>query len=350
MVRRFITALVASVVALFATAQDAEMLNRPFKDFATIAFVNYNKYHPSEFIKDNNWQILCAFTVPSKVSKLDSLGIKYTKSQLQLLEMGGLLECDGDSVRTLMPIFNREQTNLLRQESVDFVDSIYPSVKPKFAKLAKLLKKQGYAAQAYSLMFSWLLDGIVWNDIYLPAPSQMTKHLTWDGVYWAHFSKNTSANLGTNMYGPLAMNWSDDLGYWPSDGMMLGVAREIMAHPDSFYVPEKLIAKASKWGICDTNGKITVPVLRMSESNPINNVANEIAKALTDKVKATAPELSRQLHLKSADEAAVIFYHEVMWDMLAKLVSDKIVEMPAILKGEETGSEHLRDITFIRLD
>ncbi len=36
--------------------------------------------------------------------------------------------------------------------------------------------------------------------------------------------------------------------------------------------------------------------------------------------------------------------------IFSKLESDKVVQMPAILKGEEVGSEHLRDITFIRLD
>ncbi len=46
----------------------------------------------------------------------------------------------------------------------------------------------------------------------------------------------------------------------------------------------------------------------------------------------------------------VIFYHEVMWDLLDILESKGIISMPAILKGEEVSKEHFGDICFIVLD
>ncbi len=106
MTRRIITSLFSFAIILHAMAQKTELLNRPFQEFTKGAFVKYQDYHPSQFLTDNNWQILCAFTEPGKINKLDSLGISYNKSQLQLLQVGGLLKCYKDSAQTLMPILN----------------------------------------------------------------------------------------------------------------------------------------------------------------------------------------------------------------------------------------------------
>ena len=38
-----------------------------------------------------------------------------------------------------------------------------------------------------------------------------------------------------------------------------------------------------------------------------------------------------------------------MWDLLALLESNRLIEKPAILKGEEVGAEHFSDISFIVL-
>lgn len=350
MTRRIIISLFSFAIILHAMAQKTELLNRPFQEFTKGAFVKYQDYHPSQFLTDNNWQILYAFTEPGKINKLDSLGISYNKSQLQLLQVGGLLKCYKDSAQTLMPILNREQTDLLRLQSKTLADSIYPSLKPRFVKLTKLFKKQGYTAQTYSLIFSWLLDGIVWNGDKLPSYSQMPEHPTWRGVYWATFSKNPLAILGTNKYGPIAINWSDDLGYWANDKLMINIADHIKAHPDSLYLPATLTNRALKWGICDDKGKIIIPVMTMNETSPINTIADEITTELCAEVNKKAAAVAPQLHILNPNEAAVIFYHEIMWYIFSKLESDKVVQMPAILKGEEVGSEHLRDITFICLD
>ena len=100
----------------------------------------------------------------------------------------------------------------------------------------------------------------------------------------------------------------------------------------------------------DDKGKIIIPVMKMNETSPINTIADEITTELCAEVNKKAAAVAPQLHILNPNEAAVIFYHEIMWYIFSKLESDKVVQMPAILKGEEVGSEHLRDITFIRLD
>lgn len=348
--KKLILLLTAVLFSLLSLAESNEIINRPFRDFSTSAFVSYQGYHPSQYIKDNNWQILCAFITPNKVSRLDTLNIHYNKSQLRLLEVGGLLECYGDSAKTIMPIFDKGKTDLLRQNSKQFVDSIYPTIEPKIKKLLQLFNENGYSPQSYSLIFSWLLDGIIWGGNKLPRPTELNLHPTWSGSYWATYSKRAEEKVGTNSYGPVSVNWSDELGYWPGDKLLINIAKAIMAHPNNLTLPDSIASKASAWSICDASGKISVPVLRSGEVSPMNQLADNITTQLSNAIKEKVGVLKKKFGLSNVNEAAVIFYHEVMWDLLSKLEQNNVIVLPAILKGEEVGKAHFNEIMFIRLE
>lgn len=348
--KKLILLITVSLYSLLLFAQSDEMINRPFKDFSTTAFVSYQDYHPSQFIKDNNWQILCAFITPNKISLLDSLNVSYNKSQLRLLEVGGLLQCYEDSAKTIMPIFDKQKTELLRQYSKQFIDSIYPKIEPKIKELVQLFNDEGYSTQSYSLAFSWLLDGIIWDENKLPRPTELNSHPTWSGSYWATYNKRPEEKVGTNSYGPISVNWSDELGYWPSDKLLIDIAKTIMAHPDNLTLPDSIASKASAWNICDASGNLTVPILRSSDVSSINQLADSITTQLSNAIKEKVGVLQKDFGLSNVNEAAVIFYHEAMWDLLSKLEQNSVIVMPAILKGEEVGKNHFNEIMFIRLE
>lgn len=59
---------------IMANTQDT-IIGRPLKSFDLSAFCSYNSFHPSEYLTDNNWDILCAFVQSGSAAKLDSLGI-----------------------------------------------------------------------------------------------------------------------------------------------------------------------------------------------------------------------------------------------------------------------------------
>ena len=74
---------------IMANTQDT-IIGRQLKSFDLSAFCSYNSFHPSDYLTDNNWDILCAFVQSGSAAKLDSLGIPYNRSQLRLLEVGDL--------------------------------------------------------------------------------------------------------------------------------------------------------------------------------------------------------------------------------------------------------------------
>lgn len=92
----FLTLYLTFLPMLLIAQTHDSIIGRPYKSFDLSAFCSYNNYHPSEYLTDNNWDILCAFAQPGTTAKLDSLGIKYNKSQLRLLEVGDLLTYNND--------------------------------------------------------------------------------------------------------------------------------------------------------------------------------------------------------------------------------------------------------------
>lgn len=333
-----------------AASETGSLLGRPYTSFDATAFCSYTTFHPSQYLTDNNWDILCAFTQPGQKSRLDSLGISASASQLRLLEVGGLLGRQGKEYSTLMPIFGKEETRLIREESKNFADSIFPSIRPDLQKLVAEFRRLGFDAQTYSLVFSCLLDGYIWDESRLPTQARMTDHGTWSGAFWAMYESRPHLKTGTNSYGPLSVNWTDSLGYYPGSAALIALASEIIKSDGSAVTDSALAVRMSAWGLTDTDGNLTVPVIRRNSGDPVDSLCVAIATTISDAVKRHCTHWPHTHGINDQDLAQVIFYHEVLWDLLDLCESGRIISVPAILKGQEVGRHHFGDITFIVLN
>lgn len=332
-----------------ANTQDT-VISRPLKSFDLSAFCSYNNFHPSEYLTDNNWDILCAFVQPGTMAKLDSLGIQYNKSQLRLLEVGDLLTCDNNVYTTKMHIFGKSETQAIRQESKEFADSIFPIIEPKIKDLIYAFNKVGHSKQTYSLVFSYLLDGYIWGDEFLSSPLSCEDHGTWSGAFWAMYESRHHDKIGTNGFGPLMQNWTDKLGYWLSSKKMIAFAKEVMRTSGNRIDNQDVIQSVAGWGLTDNNGNILIPVIRCNNKDEIDLLCQAITTNLSTAVKNHCASWSKAHNIASLKLGQIIFYHEVMWDLLDILESKSIITMPAILNGEEVGKEHFGDICFIVID
>ena len=138
-------------IHIVAQAQDS-IIGRPLKSFDLTAFCSYTNFHPSNYLTDNNWDILCAFVQPGSTEKLDSLGISYNQSQLRLLEVGDLLTSKKNVYSTKMHIYGQNETREIRKESKEFADSIYPTIEPEITQLVDAFNNAGYSQQVYSFI------------------------------------------------------------------------------------------------------------------------------------------------------------------------------------------------------
>lgn len=321
------------------------IIGRLYKAFDTSAFCSYQRFHPSQYLTDNNWDILCAFVEPGKKEKLDSLGITYNKSQLRLLEVGDLISSDNGVYSTTMPIFGRKETQIIRKQSKEFADSIFPVIEPEIKQLISEVEKAGYSKQTYSLIFSYLLDNYIWDDKKLPSPVSCEDHGTWSGAFWAMYEPRNHVKIGTNGYGPIKQTWTDDLGYWMSSGKLLSLAKEI--NNGKQIENEDIVEAVKGWGLTDEKGNILIPVIHVNNKDNIDILCNNITTKLSEAVKTYCQSWSKSHRISSEKLGQIIFYHEVMWDLLDILESKGLISMPPILKGEEVGKEHFGDICYI---
>lgn len=336
--------------AAYAQTNDS-VVGRPYSEFDVVAFCTYKTFHPTHYLTDNNWEILCAFTTPGSKSALDSLGISYNNSQLQLLRVGDLLGLENGVFTTKVPIFGKQATEAIRRESKQFADSIFPIIQPEIRRLVKEFNKAGYSKQVYSLVFSYLLDRYIWDDERLADPASCEKHGTWSGAYWAMYNKRNRVKTGTNGYGgSLQQNWTDDLGYWLSLDKMLAMANEINKTDGRRIEDSETLEIARKWGIADADGNILIPVLHRGNGDSIDLLCQSITSTISDAVKRKCLTWGAKYGIESERLAQIIFYHEVMWDLLDILEAKRIITMPAILRGEEVTPDHKADNLFIVID
>lgn len=346
----FLTLCMIFLPMLIAAQNQDSIMGRPYKSFDFTTFCSYNNFHPSEYLTDNNWDILCAFVHPGTTATLDSLGIQYNKSQLRLLEVGDLLTCDNKVYTTKMHIFGKNETQQIRRQSKEFADSIFPTIEPKIKKLISAFDKAGYSKQTYSLVFSYLLDSYIWGDEFLSSPRGCEDHGTWSGAYWAMFESRNHDKIGTNGYGPLLQNWTDNLGYWLSSKKIIAFAKEVIQTKGNRIDNPDVIQSLAGWGLTDEKGNILIPVMHRNNNDNIDILCHSITTDLSNAVKNHCISWSKAHNIASQQLGQVIFYHEVMWDLLDILESKNIISMPAILKGEEVGKDHFGDICFIILD
>lgn len=336
-------------IHIMAQPQDS-IIGRPLKSFDLTAFCSYKSFHPSEYLTDNNWDILCAFVQPGTTARLDSLGIPYNNSQLRLLEVGDLLSSKKNIYSTKMHIFGKNETCEIRSQSKAFADSIFPTLEPEIKRLIDAFCQAGYSKQVYSLVFSYLLDDYIWDDAFLLSHNICEDHGTWSGAYWAMYDSRQHDKIGTNGFGPLKQNWSSALGYWIRDSKMLAFAREVSANGGKPIQNQELINSIAGWGLADKRGNILVPVMHRNSNDTIDSLCRAVTTNLSNAVKSRCVSWTKAHNIASQQVGQVIFYHEVMWDLLDILESKGIVSMPAILKGEKVGKEHFGDICYIVID
>ncbi|MDE6022118.1 MAG: hypothetical protein K2G13_01320, partial [Muribaculaceae bacterium] len=301
------------VVAFQAYGQENDsIIGRHYKLFDTTAFCSYQGFHPSAYLTDNNWDILCAFVEPGKIERLDSLGIPYNRSQLRLLEVGDLISSDNGKYSTTMPIFGRKETQAIRQQSKEFADSIFPVIEPEIKQLISVLYDAGYSKQTYSLVFSYLLDNYIWNDEKLPSPATCEDHGTWSGAYWAMYNPRTRVKTGTNGFGPVHQNWTDDLGYWLNSNKLISFAKEVNKTQGSHIENKEVIDAIDGWGLTDKEGNILIPIMRVGNNDEIDVLCNSITTKLSEAVKKYCHSWCQIFNIPSEKIGQIIFYHEVM--------------------------------------
>ena len=329
---------------------------KEMKDYESSYYVTFSGTHPGQVIhKGNNWDILVALKRGKTLKELKDLGIPFSQKQIEVLCALNFLEKDDETYRSLITILNKQQTIEIRDFTKDIAVKIAPLIHDDYMQLFETLKEKGFEDNTYTVLFSYIMDNIVWqmleiNNI-LPKKSTSVEKPIWDGTIWFYYPKR-NFQCGTNSQNVdglvFASNWSEisELSFTNLDKET--ILEEIIK---SSKVTDNVLKETLiKYDICDNDGNLKIPYIKNDSTLNLNrysiNIAKNIYDYLTNSIDFT--EISRKYNIKSKGVAIIIVYHEIMWDILDTLEEKGILKKPeAFLNPSSAKISDLKDLLLI---
>ena len=319
-----------------------------------------NSFHPSTITNaDNNWQLLLAMKNGLTLKELDSLQIPYNQSQLLLLRSQRLLSRNENIYKTNIPILADNQTIDFRKQSLAVAASICPEIEKECKELVAYLAKQQQSANAFPILFSYVLDGLIWKKFEKEKFIEKKDGTNiWSGNYW-FITPKRPFQCGTNsisVEGKYAFkfNWSDQAGELMND--FYGADFDILVETlekEGEITDKELIDKFSPFGFFDNKANLIVPIIAENDKNELYVLSNKIIdKLLPAFLKSTNIEsIQKNYTFKNGSETIVVFYHEVMWDLLNLLIEKQVVQMPIIFKSPDKATQKdIVNLCFITIN
>ena len=292
---------------------------------------------------DNNGQILYYARSGMTRSQLEqAAGRPIPISQLQALVDWNLLRKEGEVYTTAIPLLDANQTSELRARMRAAAARIEPELVPEVRKISVQLEREGHSAQLYSIVFSYVLDGLTWKDLNashaLATPKLSIEHPFWDGTFWATYPAR-SFRVGTNANEPdpgsgieAQITWTKPVLDRVHDlerakGLRDVLHRAAAGNCKGLSVEDE---KQEVWKLGSDDGRCAFPVIREDAGSPINAAGRRMASEIAETVRGNDV---RDLigGGVTAEQAHVIETHELIWEVLDLLEHDHSIIRPAAL-------------------
>src|SRR5271166_5382302 len=196
-----------------APAQEAP---KDLRDWQLICYCSGG--NPDDIVrKDDNGQILFTARSGTTRERLKGDGIAFTESQIELLKDWRLLAEQGDQIKTRMPVVGPEEMTRLRALLHVQAVELGSSLQPDFKAFVAAVTQRGYADNAYSIAFSYLLDGMVWDEFeqrhLLPSMETTAEKPFWGGVLWAIYPRRDAPGTNSRSHGgwSLSVMWTQSV-------------------------------------------------------------------------------------------------------------------------------------------
>jgi hypothetical protein len=333
--------------------------------------ISLDKYNISQYIStigaspqniislDNNGDILLACISGKTIDQIKSMEIDFTSSQIRILKDWRLLKEENKILRTTFPIINADKTKKLRSHSKKISSYLGQNLQDDIIHLTKELKSLQREKNIYSILFSYVIDGLVWDRFIekeiLKERKITVKEPFWNGVIWAVYpprdffcGTNSISDQGVS----LNVNWSEKtikkmipfVADWKNLGKMF----------DDFLKKGKVEDENAKkvfspFNLFNSSGQFTIPIIEEKKGNTLY----EICFLISEKIAKEVPELLNLSELKEAfdfhneEQTLVIIYHELMWDLLDYFEEQNLIQKPiAFANPDKAESKDIADLVF----
>ena len=276
-------------------------------------------------LKDNNGEILYAARNGVTVAQLKSHGISASGSQLKLLQDWRILTRQGDRYTTAIPTLDEHDQAALRKSLRPRVAQTEAQVGGDIANIVATLQRNGYAGHAYAVVFSYVLDGLMWQNLKskgaLPPEDLNSNAAHWSGAFWAVYPPRRNA-VGSNS--------TDTPGAW----IVYTWNDRVLAALQALDVKQFALR---------------VPTITNAPGDAIYRSGSRVTEILADAVQLSersAPVPNLRI---SGDKAATtIVGGEFISELMGDLVAHHAVDVPDVLSGKaDPTPASLRDLVFV---
>jgi len=345
--------------SLFGQKAEKPVQNN-LNDYGIIQFISTTEGAPENIIKlDNNSQILYECINGCTREKLKNEGIHFNESQLRLLTNWRLLKKEKDTYQTDFPVLNFSQTKALREKTKIIAKNLGQILEEDVQKLEEELKQRNRAENIYSILFSYIIDGI-WNKFekrgLIDNREVTAEHPFWDGEIWALFPKR-DFHCGTNKISDkgikFLVNWSPrtikNMIPFVSDW------KNLIKMFDNYIDSGKVFNPKAKevfesYNLFNDKGIFTIPIIVENDDDELFKVCDIISNKIAENVNKLMDlnSLTKQFNFSGNKQTLVIVYHEMMWDLLKYFEDKNLITKPvAFSDPENTKPQDISNLIFI---
>jgi hypothetical protein len=306
-----------------------------------ICFCNSRVNTPHVVVRmDANGAILYAARNGITREQLSRDGVPVSSTAVQLLRDWGLLTQHGDTLRTTFPVLGGDRMTALRRDLRAAADAMLPRLRPSVDSITAALTTAGTPQSAYAMVFSYVLDHLVWEEFGAAAdvPAQIdVEHPFWNGAFWAVSPKRNNAP-GTNSHGAgsasILVTWTDStLGLLRPVQSAANVAflARVPGSTNAGEIPESL----RPYALFRRDGSPAFAVVRTGRDDALTRAGRSLATQVAGRVREwlSAADLNKQFDTRDPQLALLITYHEFMWELLDALEAGGAVTKPPILRS-----------------
>jgi hypothetical protein len=355
-------ALLIVLPTVVEAAEPATGAAASLDEFEILQYISAREYSPSVSIAlDNNSRILLACRSGRSADQLRQADIEFVDSQIEFLIATNLLVRDSEgSLFTTFPILEEPQVRALRKETASLAEELSEVARGDVEALAHELELAGLADHAYPLMFSYVLDGMVWGffeEYRRVVPRKLSVGRPfWSGEVWAmrpgrEFTLGTHSieKSGLKLKASMSAVSAAETRRLFADSKALRSALEQYAKQG--YVEEgrqrQLLAE---FGLIDVEGHWTIPVIDEIEKGPVFRAAETVTSNLVDAIfeRIDLKGMQERYGFRSASQTLVVVYHELMWDLMERFEGAGLIERPVILTQPSTvKGSGIADVAFL---
>jgi hypothetical protein len=289
-------------------------------------------------------------------------GLLVADSQLVLLRDLGLIETEGEQVRTAFPILDPLTMTGIRAALRDEAARLVAGWDADLAAIHRLLFDRNLRSHAFAIVFGYVLDGMLWTLLrYRRAVPETTLTIDqpyWRGAFWALWPPR-HASAGTNELrtasARLVMTWTP-----ASAAALAHIAGDPALAADVLTCGTRVARGAAEIQSAQLQGSAPgdrwrVPAIRTGVDGPLAQAGGRMVLAIEASLASIGPGagLDAALHVAGVADprvATVILAHELIWEIAELLVAERKVERPVVATESQPATAALGDLMFVAVD